>query len=310
MGILYEDSLYLQNQKETKESLVKAAKIREQEEINNAYLEREALKEAAEKKINDFYKYKDDVKRALLSEALLGIYQNVFINSSIREEALTESLMNQYIEENGTTNILKRMKYSNNLILKNLYEAVTEKSDEITKDATVDDPSTQVIDKDNIKDFWKEIDNSEDVEDATNIIRLRVANAEEDFVNRNQQDKANIDTILKDTASRIQTAKSGNDNEYAEDVEESETRLAKDKIYQIQHESHRNIFDRMVRSLSEVVVKNEDIKKEFTLENGRLDMDRIVESVRCMYGLLEMVSTLGLENVDEKYIDDTIKSIK
>ena len=310
MGILYEDSLYLQNQKETKESLMKAAKIREQEEINNAYLEREALKEAAEKKINDFYKYKDDVKKALLSEALLGIYQNVFINSSIREEALTESLMNQYIEENGTTNILKRMKYSNNIILKNLYEAVTEKSDEITKDATADDPSTQVIDKDNIKDFWKEIDNSEDVEDATNIIRLRVANAEEDFVNRNQQDKANIDTILKDTASRIQTAKSGNDNEYAEDVEESETRLAKDKIYQIQHESHRNVFDRMVRSLSEVVVKNEDIKKEFTLENGRLDMDRIVESVRCMYGLLEMVSTLGLENVDEKYIEDTIKSIK
>ena len=84
MGILYEDSLYLQNQKETKESLEKATKIREQEEINNAYLEREALKEAAEKKINDFYKYKDDVKRALLSEALLGIYQNVFINSSIR----------------------------------------------------------------------------------------------------------------------------------------------------------------------------------------------------------------------------------
>ena len=310
MGILYEDSLYLQNQKETKESLAKAAKIREQEEIDNAYLEREAIKEAAEKKINDFYKYKDDVKKALLSEALLGIYQNVFINSSIREEALTESLMNQYIDENGTTNILKKMKYSDNLILKNLYEAVMEKSDEITKDATSDDPSTQIIDKDNIKDFWKEIDNSEDVEDATNIIRLRVANAEEDFVNRNQQDKANIDTILKDTASRIQTAKSGNDNEYAEDVEESETRLAKDRIYQIQHESRRNVFDRMVRSLSEVVVKNEDIKKEFTLENGRLDMDRIVESVRCMYGLLEMVSTLGLENVDEKYIEDTIKSIK
>lgn len=310
MGILYEDSLYLQNQKETKESLAKAAKIREQEEIDNAYLEREAIKEAAEKKINDFYKYKNDVKKALLSEALLGIYQNVFINSSIREEALTESLMNQYIDENGTTNILKKMKYSDNLILKNLYEAVMEKSNEITKDATSDDPSTQIIDKDNIKDFWKEIDNSEDVEDATNIIRLRVANAEEDFVNRNQQDKANIDTILKDTASRIQTAKSGNDNEYAEDVEESETRLAKDRIYQIQHESHRNVFDRMVRSLSEVVVKNEDIKKEFTLENGRLDMDRIVESVRCMYGLLEMVSTLGLENVDEKYIEDTIKSIK
>ena len=310
MGILYEDSLYLQNEKETRESLREAARRKEQEDLNAAYLERESIKEAAEKKINDFYKYKDDVKKMLVTEALVGIFKETFINSTVREEALCESLMNQYIQDTGVTNILKKMKYSNNLMLREIYEAVEEKNKEIAKDATVDDPSSQVIDKDNIKDFWKEIDDAEEVEDATNIIRLRIANAEEDFVNRNQQDKANIDTILKDTASRIQTAKSSNDNEYAEDVEESETRLAKDHIYQIQHESKRNIFDRMVRSLSEVAIKNEDIKKEFVQENGRLDMDKIVESVRCMYGLLEMVSTLGLENVDEKYIEDTIKSIR
>lgn len=310
MGILYEDSLYLQNEKETREYLREAARRKEQEDLNAAYLERESIKEAAEKKINDFYKYKDNVKKMLVTEALTGIFKETFVNSTVREEALCESLMNQYIQDTGVTNILKKMKYSNNLILREIYEAVEEKNEEITKDATADDPSTQIIDKDNVKDFWKEIDDTEEVEDATNIIRLRIANAEEDFINRNQQDKANIDTILKDTASRIQTAKSGNDNEYAEDVEESETRLAKDRIYQIQHESKRNVFDRMVRSLSEVAIKNEDIKKEFVQENGRLDMDKIVESVRCMYGLLEMVSTLGLENVDEKYIEDTIKSIR
>ena len=87
-------------------------------------------------------------------------------------------------------------------------------------------------------------------------------------------------------------------------------RIAKDKIYQIQHEGYHNIFDRMVRNISESVIKNEEIKKEFTLENGRLDMNKIVESARCMYTLLEMVSTLKIENVDSQYIEDALKSIK
>ena len=39
-------------------------------------------------------------------------------------------------------------------------------------------------------------------------------------------------------------------------------------------------------------------------------MDAIVESARCMYALLETVSTIQLEKVDIKYIEDTLKSIK
>ena len=100
------------------------------------------------------------------------------------------------------------------------------------------------------------------------------------------------------------------DNDYAEEVEESETRLAKNKIYQIQHEGHRSVFDRMVRNLSEAALKNEDAKGTLIDESGKLDMDAIVESARCMYALLETVSTIQLEKVDIKYIEDTLKSIK
>ena len=66
----------------------------------------------------------------------------------------------------------------------------------------------------------------------------------------------------------------------------------------------------MVRNLSEVALTNEEAKKEFLAENGHLDVEKIVESVRCMYTLLEMVGTIQLEKVDQQYIEDTLKSIK
>ena len=202
------------------------------------------------------------------------------------------------------------MKFSKSGILVSIYEAEQDAFDKITDGANAEDINSQTIDPKAIDDFWDEIDKNNDIEDITNTIRLRVSTAEEDFVNRNQADKEDIKTILKDTAERVQNAKSTNDNDYSDAVEESEMRIAKDKIYQIQHEGYHNIFDRMVRNISESVIKNEEIKKEFTLENGRLDMNKIVESARCMYTLLEMVSTLKIENVDSQYIEDALKSIK
>ena len=202
------------------------------------------------------------------------------------------------------------MRFSESGLLVSIYEAEEEAFDNITDGANAEDVTSQTIDPKAIDDFWNQIDKNNDIDDVTNMIRLRVSNAEEEFVNKNQADKEDVKTILKDTAERVQAAKATNDNDYSEAVEESETRLAKNKIYSIQHEGYRNVFDRMVRNISESVIKNEAIKEEFTLDNGRLDMDRIVESARCMYTLLEMVSTLQIEKVDTEYIESALKSIK
>ena len=310
MGERLEYSRYLQKQREERESLQEAAIKAEREEKYNIYSDLESLRENAKIKRDNFIKYKNDVKNTLVTEALLNIYTESMNNPSQWERSLCEAFLGQYIKDTGVDNLIRRMKNSNDIILNTIYENVNKYYDKITEDAELDKPETQVIDKDNVKEFWKEIDNCEDVADATNIIRLRVSNAEEDFINKNHQDKENIDTILKDTANRIQLAKSNNDNDYSSQVEESETRLAKSKIYKIQHEGRTNVFDRMVRNLSEVVIGTESLKKDYTLENGRLNVDKVVDTTRCMYTLLEMVSTLQLENVDDKYIEDTLKSIK
>ena len=205
------------------------------------------------------------------------------------------------------------------------YNAIMEEADE-------DNPDTLVIDRDNVREFMDEIEDTEDIDDVTNTIRIRVANAEEDFVNRNEQDKNNINDLLKDTAQRVADARPDNDNDYDEaigdDVEENpddpmsgETageEIDVKEMYDMMQvrrrinaitDRPRSIFDRMVRNVSEAAIKNPELRNQYSDGKGRLDMTKIVESVRCMYGLLEMVNTLKLEQVDAKYIEDTIKSI-
>jgi len=304
-----EDRTYLSALKEERNALAENAEQKRNEDFNNAVIAREDAIAAHEAKIDKFYAYKDNVKRTLVKEALSHIYEGSITNISKREKAICENLLDQYISEVGVTQLLKNMKFSESALLMKIQEETDEFSKEITKDATADDEKSQIINPEDIAKFWKEVETSEDIEDITNLIRLRVSNAEEEFVNKNQEDKEDVKTILKNTATRVNLAKSSNDNDYAEAVEESETRLAKQQIYKIQHEGRHNVFDRMVRNLSEAVMKNEDAKKEYTLENGRLDVEKIVESARCMYTLLEMVGTIQLENVDQQYIEDTLKSI-
>jgi hypothetical protein len=307
---LREDRNYLKEKKELRKTLAENARKQEIEDINNRYEEHYNAKLIHEAKADRFYEYKKDVKKTLLTEALGRIYKDSIFHITDREAALCESLIGAYIENTGVDTILKNMRFSKSGLLVSIYEAEQKAFDKITDGANADDVDSQTIDPKAIDDFWNQIDKNNDIEDVTNMIRLRVSNAEEEFVNKNQEDKEDIKSILKDTAERVQNAKATNDNDYSDAVEESEMNLAKDKIYRIQHESYHNVFDRMVRNISESVIKNEEIKQEFTLENGRLDMDKIVESARCMYTLLEMVSTLKIENVDSEYVEEALKSIR
>ena len=307
---LREDRNYLKERKEFKRTLAENARKQEIEDMNKLRESIDNAKLIHEAKIDNFYTYKADVKKTLLTEALGRIYKGSIFHITDREAALCDSLLGSYIESTGVDTILKNMRFSKSGLLVSIYEAEQEAFDDITKDANAEDVTSQTIDPKAIEDFWNNIDKNNDIDDVTNMIRLRVSNAEEDFVNKNQADKEDIKTILKDTAERVQNAKASNDNDYSEAVEESEMRIAKDKIYNIQHESYHNVFDRMVRNISEAVLKDQVIKEQFSLDNGRLDMDKIVESTRCMYTLLEMVSSLKIEKVDSEYIEAALKSIK
>ena len=305
------DYEFLNERKKQRQLLKENAVKLEKERLNAEHNRIEDIRMNREAKLEAFQNFKSNVKVALLSEALGNICVGSIYHPSNLEKSYCEALIGQYIQENGAFNIIRKMKRSDSALLRNIAEEVEEYSEEIVKDANPDDEDSQVIDKEKVADFWKEIDKANDIEDVTNTIRLRVANAEEDFLDKARADKNDIDDILQTAADNVAAAKEAGDKEddYAEKVEESETRIARDKIYQIQHEGKRNLFDRMVRNLSEIAMKNEDIKDTF-IENGKLNVNKIVDSVRCMYTMLEMVSTLQIEKVDAAYIENTLASMK
>lgn len=306
---LREDRQYLAEQRKVKEEAAKLARQKSINEFNQHIVEEENQKMAFNKSVDKLFEFKANVKKSLIKKMLMELCVGSIPNYTHREYSICENLIENYISEVGETTLLKNMRFSENGFLRTCWSEINSHYKTITEDATRDE-DTQYIDSGSLDDFWKDVDNTEDVDDITNLIRMRVSNAEENFVNRNQQDKENVKTVLKQTADRVQMAKNTNDNDYAESVEESETRIAKDKIYKIQHEGYRSVFDRMVRNLSEAAVKNKDAKGSLIDENGKLNMDSIVESARCMYSLLETIGTIQLEKVDNKYIEDTLKSIK
>ena len=300
---------YLAEQRKAKEEGAKLARQKSINEFNQHIVEEENQKMAFNKSVDKLFEFKANVKKSLIKKMLMELCVGSIPNYTHREYSICENLIENYISEVGETTRLKSMRFSENGFLRTCWSEINSHYKTITEDATCDE-DTQYIDSGSLDDFWKDVDNTEDVDDITNLIRMRVSNAEENFINRNQQDKENVKTVLKQTADRVQMAKATNDNDYAESVEESETRIAKDKIYKIQHEGYRSVFDRMVRNLSEAAVKNKDAKGSLIDENGKLNMDSIVESARCMYSLLETIGTIQLEKVDNKYIEDTLKSIK
>ena len=306
---LREDRQYLAEQRKAKEEAAKLARQKSINEFNQHIVEEENQKMAFNKSVDKLFEFKANVKKSLIKKMLMELCVGSIPNYTHREYSICENLIENYISEVGETTLLKNMRFSENGFLRTCWSEINSHYKTITEDATRDE-DTQYIDSGSLDDFWKDVDNTEDVDDITNLIRMRVSNAEENFTNRNQQDKENVKTVLKQTADRVQMAKNTNDNDYAESVEESETRIAKDKIYKIQHEGYRSVFDRMVRNLSEAAVKNKDAKGSLIDENGKLNMDSIVESARCMYSLLETIGTIQLEKVDNKYIEDTLKSIK
>lgn len=308
MGLLKKDiSLDLKeikkayNNKKDAEDFIKSQKIMADKKLI------EDIKDSAAMRVIKYQDFKENVKLEALHTALTRICENSIRNITDTQKDVLSNIMESYIREKGMYTILRKMRNSKNLLLRELADDVKNTSEELIDGASVDAEDDYTINKDTIDDFIKDIDKNEDIKDVTNIIRLRVSNAEEDFMNRNEQDNENIKTILKDTAARVKNAKEENDNDYSDAVEESEMRIASKQIYHIQHESRNSVFDRITTAVAKNCLLNN--ANESMVKNNHLNMEAVIGISKAIYTILEMFSATTLENVDDEFINDTIKSL-
>lgn len=183
-------------------------------------------------------------------------------------------------------------------------EDVEEEEEEIDS-ASIDGENSEPQGK-----IFDELDKEEEVQKAVQLISQRVASAEEDFIKRNAEDKKKIDDLLGKISDNIKTVEqiSDNDSVKSEIAQEHVMRYRR-SIKSITENRPQSVFERMARKLTESVIKDPDARNIYLAESGRADVGNVVESTKVMYGFLEALRTLKLENVDAQYIENVLKSM-
>ena len=197
-----------------------------------------------------------------------------------------------------------------------------EAEEELTGDSLDDEDEVEADDEPEVEDsvdgentapegkIFDELEKEEDVQKAVELIRQRVADAEEDFIKRNAEDKKKIDDLLGKISDNIKTVEDISDNDSTKSkIAQESTMMYKRKIKSITENRPQSVFERMARKLTEGITKDSDLRAVYLAESGRADMASVVETTRVMYGFMEALRTLQLEKVDENYIATVLKEM-
>lgn len=309
---LYNYQKAMQEQDDGKAILDKAErtiKEKERESKDKSYSEAYANSNATrrEKVLKEYKKFKNDLKTSLLESLLNGLFNDSLGNtkSIISEDtkAFNKSLVSNFINEEGVDNIIDKMR-TTSLFTSEMASIIESTYNHILEGVDANDPETFKVDSEEEINFYDNIDSKDDIEDLTDIIRMRVSRATDQFIEKNIEDKMNIKDLMITTKEKIENIKTGDEDTDEQIAQESAMKM-KRAVRKIEERPH-NIYEQMVINLTKQIISNNDLKKKFTTESGKLNMDAIIEKADSYYTLLEMVNTLKIKDINEDYIKSII----
>lgn len=180
-------------------------------------------------------------------------------------------------------------------------------------------------------EFLQDLDKEEDVKKAVELIRSRVANAEEEFIKRNAEDKKKINDLLGKISDNVKVVKDisvndsdksvgdevvNNDSEETSTEESTKITIAnerinacKNMIHDISENKTFTVYEKFVRNMTNSIMKNKAVRESY-MDGNELDLYAVMESCKVMYGWLETVNTLQLESVDKDYVKKVLEDIR
>lgn len=178
--------------------------------------------------------------------------------------------------------------------------------EEIADDEAESDVESEPEDYDN--KVLEDLDKEEDVRKAVALIRQRVADAEETFIKNNARDKEQINTLLGKISDNIKTVEdmAEKDKEAGKDaVAQENVRMSRRSIDNITNNRPLSIMEMFARSLNKDIIRDDILKEHYIEEDGKLDMDTIVESAKVLYGFLETLNTIQIgRKIDKAYLEE------
>lgn len=242
---------------------------------------------------------KEKIYSEILETVLCTLLEGCFSDNILKVDntsAFNKSIVANYVNSKDAKELVGSFD-NKTLLLSELAIMINESNAEATEDLDIDQAELHNVDPDIAEDIISNLKGNENIEDITDGIRLKVANATEEFINKNIQDKMEIEDIMDRTKENIDSTRTG-DPELDEEIKQEHTMLAKSKVKALNNRP-RSTFEQMVINMTESVLSNAEAKLEFTTENGKLDMDKIISRTTSQYTFLEMLNTLKIQDVSE-----------
>lgn len=265
------------------------------------------------KNVHSRAEFLQNVKESFVSECIMKLYcESMVTPMTSQDRTVARNLVNRFVKENGAGDLIVNFSTRNILlsemarICQKYYDKVLEglldpENDPTrpkdTKPGEVKEYNLDTTIKD---DFYKELEDV-DTLDASKIIKERVADAMQQFVDDNSCAKMDYEEVIQQAQEKIASAKD-------EAMIEEYSSIAKRKINEMKLNRKKNVFNIMVEALTKRVLTDDTYKVRY-MNESTVDMDSVVGSVQLIYTMLEMVNTTNMVNVDEKFITEYLDSL-
>ena len=279
------------------------------EEYDNNNMRRSRILEqryAYENKQKALDAFASESKDFLLTESLFYIMKKCFpvtLESSLLDQG--RSVISSFVMEEGADSLLSRFR-TKTLFLSELANIVETTHRKVLHSCEGKDAPFKITNSD-MKAFHDRIDNMS-TDAITKEIVSRVTKAEENFVKANMKDKENIEKLAEKTKEKIDNIKV-KDADTEKDLKQEFAALYRRDVDSVMNRK-KGILESIVLRMSKAIVSESALLEQFTQENGKLDMQRIIDSSEVMYTFLEIVNTLNIKPITTSYISDALASIK
>lgn len=268
----------------------------------------ETEKLSRERKYNEYLAFTEDTKVYLLSEALGKILTECLDGESANFVNYGKSLCEHFVREEGYDNLMRRFR-SSTQFLAEMEICVREACCGIIGKVDKTNSLTFTIQNNDQNKFFDSLKGLP-IDRVSKKITERVCDAAEEFIQRNVDAKLDIEELAAKTKERIDAAKEKKNDELAEKIQQEQMTMYKRGVEQIKNRPTQNIYEHMMNKVSKCVLENGDLKDNYLNESGQFDLSIVEEQVRVMYTFLEMVNSLKIKNVTNKYIEECLSSIQ
>lgn len=291
----HKDQILRENAVILKEENKKAEEDRETGEFYEEMVQRASLP----KKYSEFI---TSIKEEFMAECIYSVFNeslNVFDRRNKKQELVKQSLVTNFIKEQGVNKLLFKFK-DQNALLSEFALIINKAIEEVTETTDAFNMNSWTIDTDIRNRFTSDLEKCNSKE-AIITITDRVADAEAEFVNDNMRRKLEIDSILQSKKEKLDSMEGKSD-----EIKESVAAGFDRKIKAIKNRHVSSIYQVVAESMTKNALSDEGLRQIYVKE-GNLDMDTLLEDVGIIYTFLETLSTTQM--VDEAYVKKFVNEI-